>query len=263
MTEKTSQIITAEGRPMQPLPMVKAEAPQSLLEVIARAASDPTVDIDKMDRLLQMQERMQRGVYEGEFNDAMTKAQSEMGHIKTNKDNKQTKSRYADYASLDTVLRPIYIKHGFAISFNTAEAPAPQMVRVVALVSRGPFTRTYHLDMPADGKGPQGAGVMTLTHATGAATTYGRRYLLTMIFNLAIGDDSDGNMPGALMTDDQVEKIKDMLEEAATATESEYADWLELFLDVMQVDNVRELASKDFERSKQAIIAAKVARAKK
>jgi hypothetical protein len=259
------KIIDQSGRQMQPLPTTKADvpAPQNLLEVIARAASDPTVDIDKMDRLLQMREREETRAAEAEFNTAMTAAQTEMGRIKTNKENSQTHSRYADYASLDRALRPIYTRHGFALSFNTVEAPA-DMVGVEAYVSRGGFTRTYRATMPADGKGARGNDVMTKTHATGAAMTYGMRYLLKMIFNVAIGeDDTDGNMPGTLMTDDQVEKIKDMLEEAATATESEYADWLELFLDVMQVDNVRELAAKDFERSKQAIVAAKVARAKK
>jgi hypothetical protein len=50
--------------------------------------------------------------------------------------------------------------------------------------------------MPADGKGAKGGDVMTKTHATGAAMSYGMRYLLKMIFNVAIGeDDKDGNAP--------------------------------------------------------------------
>jgi hypothetical protein len=48
--------------------------------------------------------------------------------------------------------------------------------------------------MPSDGKGAKGGDVMTKTHATGAASQYGMRYLLKMIFNVAIGeDDNDGN----------------------------------------------------------------------
>jgi ERF superfamily len=47
--------------------------------------------------------------------------------------------------------------------------------------------------MPADGKGAKGGDVMTKTHAAGSAFTYGQRYLLKMIFNIAIGDDDDGN----------------------------------------------------------------------
>ena len=52
--------------------------------------------------------------------------------------------------------------------------------------------------MPADGKGAKGGNVMSLTHATGAAAGYGMRYLLKMIFNIAIGEeDTDGNLAAA------------------------------------------------------------------
>ena len=48
--------------------------------------------------------------------------------------------------------------------------------------------------MPSDGKGAKGGDVMTKTHATGAAMSYGMRYLLKFIFNVAVGeDDTDGN----------------------------------------------------------------------
>jgi hypothetical protein len=53
--------------------------------------------------------------------------------------------------------------------------------------------------MPSDGKGAKGGDVMTKTHATGAAESYGMRYLLKMIFNIAIGEeDNDGNKFSAL-----------------------------------------------------------------
>ena len=42
-------------------------------------------------------------------------------------------------------------------------------------------------------KGAKGGDVMTKTHAAGSALTYGQRYLLKMIFNIAIGSDDDGN----------------------------------------------------------------------
>jgi hypothetical protein len=241
-------IIDQSGRRMQPLPLAKADAPQNLLEVIARAASDPTVDIDKMDRLLQMREREETRAAEAEFNTAMTAAQTEMGRIKTNKENSQTHSRYADYASLDRALRPIYTRHGFALSFNTVEAPA-DMVGVEAYVSRGGFTRTYRAMMPADGKGAKGNDVMTKTHATGAAMTYGMRYLLKMIFNVAIGeDDTDGNMPGATITDDQAEEIKKILEKGVESLGGDYGDWLNNLLIFAKADGLNAIPAKDFEK---------------
>src|SRR6185436_6685763 len=94
--------------------------------------------------------------------------------------------------------RPIYTKHGFALSFNTAEGAPENYVRVVCNVSHdGGHSRQFQIDMPADGKGAKGGDVMTKTHAVGSGMTYGMRYLLKMIFNVAIGeDDTDGNVPG-------------------------------------------------------------------
>ena len=54
--------------------------------------------------------------------------------------------------------------------------------------------------MPADGKGAKGGDVMTKTHATGSAMTYGQRYLVKMIFNIAVGADDDGRAAGAQPT---------------------------------------------------------------
>src|SRR4029079_17827861 len=71
----------------------------------------------------------------------------------------------------------------------------PQWVRVLCYVTHNAgHSRTYHVDMPADGKGAKGGDVMTLTHASGAALSYGMRYLLKMVWNIAVGeDDRDGN----------------------------------------------------------------------
>ena len=98
-------------------------------------------------------------------------------------------------AAVDRAIRPIYSKHGLFPSFNTAPSEhGPEWVKVLCEVARtATATRAkYSIDMPADGKGARGNDVMTKTHATGSAATYGRRYLLMMIFNLSVEDD-DGN----------------------------------------------------------------------
>lgn len=176
--------------------LVRAEPEvTTMIQVIERAASNPSVDLDKMERLLEMQERILNRNAEAEFNEAMTRAQSEMGRISADANNPQTRSRYASYGQLDRHLRPIYAKHGFSLSFSTEPAAVPEAIRVTCTVAKGGFSRQYHIDMPADGKGAKGGDVMTKTHATGAAVSYGMRYLLKMIFNVAVGeDDDDGNI---------------------------------------------------------------------
>lgn len=166
----------------------------AVLAIIERAARDPSVDIGKMRELLAMRNEMMAFEAKREFQAAMNAAQTEMLPVAVNANNPQTKSRYATFEALDGALRPIYTKHGFSLSFGTAEGAPPEHVRITCRVShRAGHVETPHLDMPADGKGAKGGDVMTKTHATGAAITYGRRYLEGMIFNIAISRDDDGN----------------------------------------------------------------------
>ena len=174
--------------------MAVVENVTPVLSMIERASRDPAVDIDKMERLILMQERMQAKSAQVEFDNAMADAQEAMKPIRANLENKQTSSEYADYAALDRAIRPIYSKHGFSLSFTTGDGAPDNCVRVVCTVAhRSGHRERPHLDMPADGKGARGGDVMTRTHATGAAITYGKRYLLGMIFNLAVTRDDDGN----------------------------------------------------------------------
>ncbi len=177
----------------QPLPAVAADAgPVATFE---RLAKDPNVDVEKLERLMAMHERLlARGAQE-QFNIAMTAAQTDMRPVAADANNPQTKSRYASYGALDHALRPIYTRHGFGLSFDTGDSPLGEHVRVLCYVSHvAGHSRTYHVDMPADGKGAKGGDVMTKTHAVGAAMSYGMRYLLKMVFNVAVGeDDRDGN----------------------------------------------------------------------
>lgn len=211
--DSTATLVDSHGLPLattipampavqQPRAMTEADAgPSSVMSAILRVASDPNMDVTKMERLMAMHERLSQQQAEREFNSAMSRVQQNMRRIETDKRNAQTKSDYASYGQLDRALRPLYTEHGFALSFTT-EPAGDAVVRVVCFVSHeAGFTRRYEIDMPADGKGAKGNDVMTKTHATGSATQYGMRYLLKLIFNVAIGaDDDDGNGAGTTET---------------------------------------------------------------
>jgi ERF superfamily len=185
-----------------------------------RLVCDPNVSVEKCERMMALWERGEARRAATLFHAAMTAAQAEMRPIAADMDNPQTKSRYASYAALDRALRPIYTKHGFALSFNTTDAPEPETVRVLCKVTLGGHVELYQADLPADGKGARGGDVMTRTHATGSAMSYGMRYLLKMIFNVAVGEkDDDGNRASA--------KPRDTRQPAApTQHPSGYLRWL-------------------------------------
>ena len=129
-----------------------------------------------------------------DFDAAKNRCQQQIGRISADANNPQTHSRYATYAKLDRVLRPIYTGEGFSLSFGEEDCPTPGKTRFVAYLSREGITQEFRKDMTASTKGPKGNDVMTPVHAEGALDSYARRYLLKAIFNVAIGeDDTDGN----------------------------------------------------------------------
>ncbi len=192
---RMNEIVEAQERHDVATAASQAGSAQALIDVIRRAASDPAIDVTKVERLMEMYERVAAKQAEAQFNAAMSATQAEMGRVSVDAHNPQTRSRYATYAAIDRALRPIYTSHGFSLSFDTGKEAPDGFVRVTAYVSHsGGHTREYGAQMPADGKGAKGGDVMTKTHAFGAATSYGMRYLLKQIFNVAIGeDDTDGN----------------------------------------------------------------------
>lgn len=170
------------------------ETPQdATLAFFERLARDPKASVEKIERLMALWERGEARKAEAAFNTAMTAAQQAIRPVITDEYNEQTRSKYPSYEALDAVARPIYTQHGFGLSFDTGYGAPPDSVRVLCYATHaGGHARTYHVDMPADGKGPKGGDVMTKTHATGSAMSYGQRYLLKFIFNIPVKDD-DGN----------------------------------------------------------------------
>lgn len=225
--------------------------PTGIEAVIAKAAVDPNVDMDKMRQLLDMQIEMMDREAKRDFNAAMNVAQSEMGPVSADATNPQTRSKYASYSALDSKLRPIYTRNGFSLSFDSGDNPPENHVRVLCYVGHiGGHSRTYHANMPADGKGAKGGDVMTKTHAAGAAMSYGQRYLLKLIFNVAIGEaDTDGNMPGDVITADQKDNIIALMKDKKADTAK--------FLKHMGFETVDAIPAKEYERAINALKAKK------
>jgi hypothetical protein len=145
-----SAVITQQQLPGMP-------EPANLLEIVSRAASDPNIEVAKVEKLLELYERIQAKRLRRKFNEAMTKAQSEIGRLGADATNPQTRSQYASYAKLDSVLRPIYTANGFALSFDEGDSPKPDTVRVLCNVSHaGGYTSSLPQEHARRRQGSQG-----------------------------------------------------------------------------------------------------------
>lgn len=215
-----------------------------LISIIERMALNPSVNVETIERMMAMRERMEAQQNEREFNAKMALAQAEMRPVAADASNPQTKSKYASYPALDRALRPVYTKVGFALSFNTDPGAPENYVRVLCDVTNCGHTRRYQIDMPADGKGAKGGDVMTKTHATGSAVSYGMRYLLKMVFNIAVGEaDDDGNAAGtgATITEAQAAQIQSAIVDTGSD--------IQRFCRYFKIESVGALPAKRFDEA--------------
>lgn len=240
--------------PAMPVPVSDEKA--AVLSMIERAARDPSVDIDKLERLMTMQRQMAADRARQEYAEAMALCQKDMGPIFKDAENKQTHSRYLTYDALDRALRPIYTKHGFEVTHDTAPSDIPECITVICLVThKGGHERAHRAPIAFDGKGPKGNDVMTKTHALGSAFQYGRRYTLGMAFNVVTTErkDDDGNRAGGAaptITEDQGDELRKLMADFES-------DRLEGFCRHFKIETIDDLPAAKFEAAKAAIAKAK------
>lgn len=186
------------------LPAVQGAQPTSLMQAITMAASNPAMDMDKIERLFAMHQKVLAQEAEAQFNDAMSRAQRNIVPVVANQKNTHTNSMYADLAAIARVIAPLYTAEGLSISFDSNRevlnadgkpipAPPAGWFRTVGIVSHSAgHSRIHHIDLPSDTSGSQGKANKTEIQGAISTTTYGRRALTCMVFNVAIGDN-DGN----------------------------------------------------------------------
>lgn len=219
----------------------------AIIKVIEAAASNPAVDVDKMERLLQMHERILERNAEQAFNEAMRAVQEELKPVVRDAQNDQTKSTYARLETINEAITPIITKHGFSTSFGTDDSPRENHYRVTCLVSHNAgHSRSYHADVPADMTGMKGTQNKTATHGFGSTMSYGRRYLKTMIFDVQLAnEDKDGNQPGATITDEQKETLIGLIRETGADTAK--------FLEYIKAPSVDAIPANRFNQARNAL----------
>jgi hypothetical protein len=166
----------------------------TVMQILADAVMRKDIGVEVIERLAALQRQMMQDQAELEFNSAMHRCQMKMKPIAADMTNSHTNSKYASFAQIDKVIRPIYTAEDISLSFSDGEPPAVGWLRILCYVSRKGYTRVYHKDMPLVTVGAQGKAVMTAIHAQGSSDAYAKRYLIKDIFNVAVGEaDDDGN----------------------------------------------------------------------
>lgn len=176
------------------IPPQRANGSALTSENLLHIALENNAAIDVIERLAALRREEREYRTQVAFDEALSRCQSKLSRISADSNNPQTNSRYASYAKIDSIVRPIYTAEGFSLAFTERDCPTPGKTRFVGLLSRAGCTREYVKDMTPSTQGPRGNDVMTAIHADASADSYAKRYIVKDIFNIAIGeDDNDGN----------------------------------------------------------------------
>lgn len=157
----------------------------TILSVISRAASDPSVDIDKMERLLLMHERMQAKQAEADFAADLAEMQDQLPSI-GERGNAANRYTYALWEDINAAIKPILKRFGFALSFRT-DCQKDAIAVTGVLTHRGGHREETTISLPADGSGNKNA-----VQAVASSVSYGKRYTAGALLNLTShGEDDD------------------------------------------------------------------------
>lgn len=174
------------------LPSAPTSEAVSIIKVIEKAAMNPDVDVDKMERLLQMQERIMARNAETEFNAALAEMQGELPEI--NEDGKilnksgNVQSKYATFENINRVVKPTLQKHGFAMSFRTGVSETNMTVVTGVLTHRAGHREETSIHLPLDVSGSKNN-----VQGVGSSVSYGKRYTMSALLNITTGgEDDDG-----------------------------------------------------------------------
>jgi len=197
ITAQTVPNIRADkGNDMTALQKIEADVisqDAGLLAVISRAASDPTVDIDKLERLLAAQERVEANQARRQYIDAKLAMRPFLpeitmkGKITIKKEGRIIQETpFARFEDIHEAITPVLTEHGFDLSFQNSMAPDGKVRVTTILTHRSGHSEDTYFDVPHDSSGSKNA-----VQAIGSSTSYGKRYGTLSILNIRVCGEDD------------------------------------------------------------------------
>lgn len=189
-------------------PLAPANSAASLMDVISRAAADPNTDVDKLERLLGMYERITAQQAKAAFTAALAVVQPELPVIDRKgritvpakagvHDGHSTP--YALWEDMNDAIRPILAEHGFALSFRIGMAQDGKIVVTGVLSHRAGHQEETTITLMHDSSGSKNA-----VQAVGSSVSYGKRYTAMALLNITsrapLDRDDDGEAAGTSQT---------------------------------------------------------------
>ena len=178
---------------------MQGDAGQVMASKILELAADPNFDVDKLERLIELQTKETERQATVSFSTAFAAMQSEIPTIAKAKSGNG--SNYATLEDVVEITRPILNKYGFSLSFDTNTVLEKNedksandykgYVEITAiLLHKHAHKEKTTLLVPFDYSGSKKNNP---AQAMGSSVSYGKRYTLCALLNIATRDDNDAS----------------------------------------------------------------------
>lgn len=212
-----------------------------LIKTIEKLALDPTIDAEKMQKILDVQERILNKQAQSRFAQSLIGLQGELPIIKKSGKisiNGQVRSTYAKYEDIDKLVRPLLAKWGFSLSFNAQYDK--NAVVVGKLLHRDGHFEIAEIALPYDSSGSKNN-----VQAIGSTLSYAKRYLIGMLINIVTEDEDDDAQSFDYINEDQVLNIESLMSEINVDKAK--------FLIFMRANSVNQIKKRDYNKAIQIL----------
>lgn len=247
MSEATKMELTEQPQGRE----VAAVTPAQMLQI----AVERGADLDKLEKLMQLQERWEANEARKSFVAALNAFKSSPPTISKNKHvtyGEGSKKTEYDHATLDNVVNviaPALSSHGLTHRWSTDQGEGGIAVTCTLTHAQG-HSESVTLRAPAD----QSGGKNNI-QAIASTVTYLQRYTLLSITGLAVqGMDTDGAFE-SVITADQVHELSTIINSFPDPSEEirRFCEWL-------GVGGLADIPAKDFENAR-GVLRKKLAKA--
>jgi hypothetical protein len=225
----------------------------TIMAVISRAAADPAVNVEKLERLTALYERIKANEAKATYMSALSDMQPRLPVVERRgriviRDKSPTpkiiqSTPYALWDDINEALRPMLHEYGFTLSFRTGVAPDGRLTVTGVLGHRAGHQEETTMTLAHDSSGSKNN-----VQAVGSSVSYGKRYTATALLNLTFRDeDDDGKAGGApeSITDEQVKHLRSVIAEV-DANEAAFSKYL-------NVDKLSDLPADAYDRAIAAL----------
>ena len=240
-------------------PSKEIAATGGVSDLIAMAIN-ADLDIEKLERLMEMKEREENKTAYAAFVVAISQFQAECPTVKktgsvTDKNGRQLYT-YPKFDSIMKTIQPYMEKNGLSVRFNSDISEG--QVKICCMVSHsGGHTDESFFSCPIEASMAGGANA---SQRTASANSFAKRYALMNALNVAGSDydDDDAQILGADPTYISTEQAAGLRDELAAldSDEAYFCQWL-------KVKTLEEITEKMLPRAQKAIAEQKKARAQK